>query len=405
MILRCDPDPEGRPTPEAARQMLVEGRRSLTIGLPASISADERRFPLTPEAAGMLVDSGYRVRLQEGAAAPIHYTDAQYTRAGAEVASRSEVLACDIVISASHPAVADVAAMRRGAWLITFLKAAELDGALVRALLRQGVTAIALDLIGDGRGNTPFADILCEIEGRAALAVASSILADPIGGKGILLGGVAGIVPCEVLILGSGNSAVGAARSASGLGAVVRMMDNDVYRLRAACRQLEGCGVIASALHPRGIESAVRTADVVVVTPFSSPLRFDSDEVELMKRGVLTFDLTQEPGRVFPSMPMVSLADAITRRQRQCAAQPPQRRVCFVNAGSAVPRTAAMALSNTFITLFDQMALCRTPVAALKLMPGLQQAALTFAGRAVNRLAAERAGVRPSNISFFLALS
>ncbi|MDE5929885.1 MAG: alanine dehydrogenase, partial [Muribaculaceae bacterium] len=125
------------------------------------------------------------------------------------------------------------------------------------------INCIALDLIENSDSRKPFADILNEIDGRAALAIASSLLADSVHGKGILMGGVAGIVPCEVTVLGSGFDALAAARTAIGLGATVRMFDNDSYSLREADRML-GPAVITSAMHPRVLVSALRSADVVV---------------------------------------------------------------------------------------------------------------------------------------------
>ncbi len=115
--------------------------------------------------------------------------------------------------------------------------------------MKRNIVALAIDLIGDPEGHTPFADILNEIDGRAAIAIASSMLASPAHGKGILLGGVAGIIPCEVLILGAGIAGRAAAASALGLGASVRMLDNDVYRLRRAA-ELPGCCVATSVMHP-----------------------------------------------------------------------------------------------------------------------------------------------------------
>ena len=149
------------------------------------------------------------------------------------------------------------AAIAAEAMLLTLLHPSMQDPATIAVLLKRSITAIALDLVEDRRGMTPFADILSEIDGRAAVALASSMLADPTAGKGILLGGVTGIVACETTIIGSGIAACAAARSAAGLGATVRMFDNDVYSLRRAIREL-GQQVIGSALHPHVLHNALR---------------------------------------------------------------------------------------------------------------------------------------------------
>lgn len=174
--------------------------------------------------------------MQENAAACINYNDNQYMRVGVSIATREETLGCDIVIHLAPPDVADIRRMRRGAMLLTLLKPASQTREAVKELLRRHIVAIAIDLIEDSRGCTPFADILAEIDGRASVAMASSLLADASRGKGILLGGVAGIIPCETLIIGSGIAACAAAKSAMGLGATVRMYDNDVYSCAAPVR-------------------------------------------------------------------------------------------------------------------------------------------------------------------------
>lgn len=354
-------------------------RRRLTIGLPRSTQPAERRFPLTPEAVNILVEQGFTVKIEQNAADAIHYTDNRYSRCGAAIVDRISTLKCDLVIHLSPLSVADVNNMKRGAMLLTLLHTSSvISKAQVDALIRQGIITIALDLIKEQQGHFPFADILSEIDGRAAVAIASSLLADPIRGKGILLGGVAGIVPCEVMILGSGLAARAAAMSAIGLGAQVRMFDNDTYSLRSALAAI-GPGIAASVPHPHVVDNALRSADIVIATTMSDPPAIDSDRVQLMKQGVITFDISASNGAVFQSMPTVDLAVA-----RSCDNSIDGYRVCYINAGSAVPRTAAMALSNSLVTMLRDVVTCEGMNNAVKLTPGLQGATLTFGGHAVH---------------------
>lgn len=391
---------QSTPTPQAQPQETLTDRRCLTIGLPACQSPSERRFPLTPEAAAELIERGFRIRMESGATAAINYTDNQYMRAGVNVGTREEALACDIVIHLAPPDAADIRKMRRGAMLLTLLKPRYQKTEAIRELLRRHIIAIALDLIEDSAGCTPFADILAEIDGRASVAMASSLLADSARGKGILLGGVAGIIPCEVLIIGSGIAACAAARSAMGLGATVRMYDNDVYSLRRASQEL-GPWVITSTLHPHTLENALRAADVVVVTPTSEPFSAGSELISVMKRGVLTFDLSSDSGDAFPGMTPVDLADAIAVSKSASL----RDRICFVHTGCAVARTAAMGLSNTLITLMNSIVSCEGVSNALKLLPGMQKATYTFFGRIVNPQVAKATGMRSVDISIYLTLS
>ncbi|MCM1077087.1 MAG: hypothetical protein NC411_06980 [Bacteroides sp.] len=388
------------PTPEEQAQATMTGRRGFTIGLPACNASSERRFPLTPEAAGQLIERGFRVRMQENAAACINYADASYMRVGVEIVTREETLRCDIVVHLAPLTASDVRRMRRGAMLLTLLRPEDQDAETVRELLRRHIIAIAVDLIEDSRGCTPFADILAEIDGRASVAMASSLLADPARGKGILLGGVAGIIPCETLIIGSGIAACAAARSAVGLGSTVRMYDNDVYSLRRAQQEL-GPWVITSTLHPHTLENALRSADVVIVTPTRDPFAVGSELTGVMKRGVLAFDIASPTGAAFPSMSAVDLAGAMSKAPTVSAGA----RICYTHAGCAVARTAAMALSNTFLTLMNSIVSCEGVNNALKLLPGMQKATFTFFGRIVNPLVAKAVGMRSVDISIYLTLS
>lgn len=387
------------PTPLEQAAETVTARRRLTIGLPKCISASEQRFPLTPEAVEALTDRGYRVIMEENAACHIHYPDVAYLRAGAVISSRQETMGADIVIHLAPLPVADISMLRRGSLLLTLANFGRQHcREVIRKLLERRIVNIAIDLIVDEAGHQPFADILSEIDGRAAMVLASSMMADPVNGKGILIGGVSGVIPCEVVVLGSNLAACAAARSAIGQGATVRMFDDDVYRLRRALRRL-GEGVIGSSVHPNALENALRTADVVITTSLRCRVVVDSEGERIMKKGVLVFDLSSEPGKAFPAMPLVDLG---CEKPRSALSG---KHFCNFNVGNTVPRTAAMALSDTFITMLNEVADCNMGPSAIHLTEGIQKAALTFLGKAVNRRVAEIADVRYTDINLMLSLS
>lgn len=387
------------PTPLESPVDTAVARKSLSIGLPRCVNSSEQRFPLTPEAVSALVNRGFAVVMEKDAARNIHYPDNAYLRAGARIASRRETLEADIVIHLAPLPLADIACLRRGALLLSLANFTRANGAeVIRRLLDRKVINIAIDLITDDEGHLPFADILSEIDGRAAMVTASSMMADPANGKGILLGGVAGVNPCEVVILGSNLAACAAARSAIGQGATVRMFDDDVYRLRRALRRL-GEGVIGSSVHPNALENAIHTADVVIATSLRCRVVVDSDGEKIMKKGVLVFDLSDEPGKAFPAMELVDLGEQRPHSPLS------GHHYCHFNVGNTVPRTAAMALSDTFITMLDDIAGCGACSSAIQMTGGLQKATLTFLGKAVSRKVAEIAGVRHTDINLLLSLS
>ncbi len=380
-------------TPQEQPCEVLQAKRKVTLGLPAANSPSERRFPLTPEGAAMLCERGFDGRMEAGAADVIHFDDDAYRRSGVKITDRRDTLQCDIIIHLPALGADDAAHVKTGAVLMSLLHAGQQTAEAIRALARRHVIGIALDLVCDDAGHLPFADILAEVDGRAAMAIASSLLADPVHGKGILLGGIAGIVPCEVTVVGSGIAARAAARSALGLGAMVRMFDNDVYRLREALYEIGDRKVTGSAMHPRVFASALRTADVVVATPTRYPVEIGCDVVDEMKRGVIAFDLARsEVSSVFPSLACIDLAEAGTG---EC--NPSYRvRTCYVNAGSAVPRTAAMALSTTLLTLFDDIVVCDGLTNAIRFNKGLRDAVYIFRDKIVNPRIARIMGMQAS---------
>ncbi|MCM1504868.1 MAG: hypothetical protein NC127_06710 [Muribaculum sp.] len=381
-----------QPTATATKQ------RRLSLGLPASSSNDDLRFPLTPEGADILVQKGFEVRIETGAASAIHYSDARFMQYGANVVTRQEALEADIVIHLAPLSVSDIKMMRRGAMLLSILHTEKLTASNIRALLDRRIIAVAIDHIRDDKGNTPFYDILMEVDGRASIALASSMLASPDFGKGILLGGVAGVNPCEVTILGSGIAARAAASSALGSGAIVNMFDNDVYRIRESARLL-GPGVVVSSMHPRVLEKALRGADVVVATPQNDHCTIGPELLGVMKSGAIVMDLNHDESPAFPSLPAVDIA-TLTHTH---VASP--GRHCYINLGNAVPRTAAMALTNTFLSLMHEIISCEGVADTVKLLPGIQSAVYTFLGKPVNRQVADIVKMRSMDINLLLNCS
>lgn len=382
-------------TPQPQPTEVAERNKKPLIGLPSSCSTEEHRFPLTPEAVAILVENGYRVKMEENAGSSIQYTDMQYMKAGAEIVSRKEAFGCDIVIYLPSISTIEIKMMKRGSMLMSMFHFDENRADALQELLKRSIIYIAIELIADNEGNNPFADILAEIDGRAAITLGASMLLGPDFGKGILLGGVSGIVPCEVIVIGSGIAAQAAASSAIGIGAIVRMFDNDVYRLRQA-KQAIGPALITSALHPKVLHNALKSADIVVATPTYRPYKIEAEDVDIMKKGVIIMDMTGNKPNVFPSLPHIPITSGIPRKPQN------QGRVYFTSIGNAAPRTAAMALSNTFLAMLDEMLHCDGIINCVKLKTGVQKAVITFFGKLVSHRAAKEVKMRAIDIHILL---
>lgn len=372
-------------------------RRRLTVGFPSSADSGELRFPITPEGVAQLSALGLTVYVETGAGSPIHYSDARYAEAGAVVGKRAESLAADIVVSLAPLSVADTSLLRKGAMLMSLLGQGALSAEFVRCLLLRHVTYVALEKILSGQNQRPFADILLETDGRVAMAVASAVLLRPEFGKGILLGGVTGVIPCEVVVIGSGIGARAAAASAIGMGAQVKILDNDIYGLRAATLSL-GTAVATSVLQPHVVDNALRSADVVIASPAAGFSGFTSAQLGNAKKGVVLIDLSPLSVSMFPTEKQVPITYAQPR-------QNPGGRVCFRSIGNAAPRTAAMALSNTILSLFSKLSSLDGVLSLVRADAGLQAAVCTFMGKAVSSDFAALAGVRPLDLNLLLSCS
>lgn len=382
-------------SPVTLEQPAITGQihRKISLGLPNGIAFGERRFPVTPEGAAQLIARGITIRMEQGAGTPIHYSDTAYAKVGADICTRAEALGADIVVSPAplHPAEAKL--MHRGALLVTLLRSVTGAPAYAKALHKEGITVVAADLI-EHNGHHLVADILHEIDGCASLSIASALLADPIYGKGILLGGVTGIVPCEVTVIGSGMGAIAAAHNALGLGASVRMFDNDLYSLRTASRVLDH-RVVASAIHPKVLHSALHEADVVVVTPTASPVEIEAETVSAMKARVLVFDLTCTPGTTFPGIALTDLAAPQSEALTAAAG-----RACYSNVGCRVPRTAAMALSNALVANIGHLVdACGTMA---EIPAPIRGGMLMLWGKCVNQQIADTIGDRALDINLMI---
>lgn len=380
----------------------ASARRRVTIGIPANRDADERRFPFSREGVGRMVDMGYEVLIQQGAAEAIYYSDHHFTAHGAKIVTEAEAFGADIVIALGPIVPECVKAMRRGAMLLTTMRRATESALTVKELIRRNIITVAIDLIANDNGAHPFTDILAEVNGRTAMAVATSILISPVAGKGILLGGVAGINPCEVLIIGADRAGLAAAASAMGLGAMVKIFDNDVYRLRLASETL-GRGVTTASLHPRVLESALRTADIVVASSMRRSCTLTPSQTELMKRGVIIIDLNDPASPLCPTLTPLRVTDDMGRTPTKADAS--SGRICRTEPANAVPRTVAMALSDTFIALFHDIAGCDGAINTVRLIPGLRGAVLTFMGKAVNRRIADLIGSHHIDLNLLLNCS
>lgn len=316
----------------------------MRIGVPREIKADEQRVALTPAGAAALVRDGHTVVVEAGAGAETGFEDAEYRAAGAELApDAGRVWAtADLVLKVKEPLPEEYAHFRPGLVLFTFLHLAAAPD-LTRALVARGVTGIGYETVERDDGQLPLLMPMSEVAGRMATQIGAHFLERPHGGRGILLGGVPGVAPGHVVILGGGVVGSNAARIAVGLGARVTLLDVDAVRLRALDEQFGGrLETLMSERHH--IAQAVAEADLligaVLVHGARAPHLVSADMVRTMRPGSVIVDVAVDQGGT------VETVDHTTTHSDPVYVRHGVVHYAVPNMPGAVPRTATLALTN-----------------------------------------------------------
>jgi alanine dehydrogenase len=334
--------------------LAVETRkRKLFIGLPRETSLQENRICLTPEAVKHLVQEGHEVLMESGAGEPSKYSDHDYSEAGATIAySQKEVYEADIVLKVAPPTQDEIEFMRSNQTLISALQFGSLTSDFISALTRKKVNAISFELIKDPSGARPVVRAMSEIAGSTVMLIAAEYLARSNEGKGIILGGITGVPPSQVVILGAGTVAEYAARAASGLGAEVKVFDNHLYKLRRLKQNLGTMMLYTSTLDTVVLNQQIRRADVVIGALNAEdgriPFMVPESVVASMAPGSVIIDVSIDQGGCFETSEMTSHSKPVFRKYDVV-------HYCVPNIASRVPRTATNALSNIFTPILQEI--------------------------------------------------
>jgi alanine dehydrogenase len=327
-------------------------RRKLFIGLPRETSLQENRIGLTPEAVQHLVSAGHEVLMEAGAGEPSKYADHAYSEAGAQIAySTEEVFKADILLKVAPPTLEEIELLHSGQTLISALQMGSMTQEYIAALSRKKINAIGFELMKDPSGARPVVRAMSEIAGSTVMLIAAEYLARSNEGKGIILGGITGVPPSQVVILGAGTVAEYAARAATGLGAEVKVFDNHLYKLRRLKHNL-GMQLYTSTLDTFALSQQIRRADVVIgalaVEDGRIPFMVPEEMVASMSPGSIVIDVSIDQGGCFETSEMTSHSNPVFRKYDVI-------HYCVPNIASRVPRTATNALSNIFTPILQEI--------------------------------------------------
>lgn len=328
-------------------EMLETGKKHqrLTIGIPRETSFQEKRVALVPESVGLLVAHGHDVIVETNAGKEAHFEDHDYSEAGARIVYNTEdVFRSEIILKVAPPSDAEIQLMPGKQTLLSAIQISVQKPETFRQLMNKKITAIAWDFIKDETNVYPVVRAMGEIAGNTSVLIAAEYLSNASGGQGLMFGGISGVKPTEVVIIGAGTVGEFATRAALGLGASVKLFDNNIYRLRRIQNDL-GIRLWTSTIHPSELRNALDTADVAIGAIHTdsgrTPIVVTEDMVSNMKYGSVVVDISIDQGGCFET-------SRVTTHDKPVFKEHGVIHYCVPNIASRVSRTASYALSNIF---------------------------------------------------------
>nr|WP_243739716.1 alanine dehydrogenase [Algoriphagus boseongensis] len=377
-----------------------KGSRPLHVGIPKEVSPHEKRVSLTPEAVGLLSNNGIQVVVEAGAGLHAKFKDQDYSDAGATISySRKEVLQTDILLKIDPPSVEEIKEMSSGACLISALQLENQSADFIQALNEKKITAVAFEYLEDKVGGMPVVRAMSEIAGSTVMLIAAEYLSSVNEGKGLILGGVTGVPPTQVVIIGAGTVAEYAARTALGLGANIKVFDNHIYKLRRI-KHLIGQQIYTSTLDNFSLTHALAEADVVIgalrAEKGKNKIVVTEEMVANMMHGSIIIDVGIDQGGCIETAKMTTHDDPIFKVHDVI-------HYCVPNIASRVARTASYSLSNIFTPIILQMNDLGGAEEMIFNYKWFLRGVYTYRGSLTNALLARKFGLNHKELQLLLA--
>lgn len=339
--------------PQEEMLEIASKQSHLFIGLPKEKAFQENRIALAPDSVNLLVSHGHRVVVEAGAGDNANFSDTRYSEAGAQIVyDVKEVYQADVIMKVEPPTLEEVELMKGRQTLISALQITTQSKEYIEKLLAKKITALAYEYIQDEVGMMPLIRSMSEIAGNTSLLIASEYLSNAHQGKGLMLGGIAGVTPTEVVIIGAGTVGECAARAAMGLGASVKVFDSSLFKLRRLQNDINA-RVYTSIIQPKVLAKALRRADVVIGALRSSdkrtPCVVSEEMVEKMKQGSVIIDVSIDQGGCVETSEVTNHSNPVFTKHGVV-------HYCVPNIPSRVARTASFALSNLLTPILLRIA-------------------------------------------------
>lgn len=386
--------------PMEAPAMIANKKAKLYIGIPKERSFQEHRIALTPESVRVLAANGHRIVIEENAGKESRFYDNDYSEAGAEiVADEDSVYKADIILKVAPPLPYEIALMKMNQTLISPLHIPSIKQEYVEMLMKKRITALAYEYTKDDAGFFPFVRSMSEIAGSTVVLIAGEFLSNANNGKGILLGGVSGVPPAKVVILGAGVVGTFAARAIIGLGATVSVFDNNVYKLMRLQERI-GSRVYTSTIQPEILASELETADVAIGALHSkkgrTPILVTEQMVERMKPGAVVIDVSIDQGGCFETSELTSHLEPTFKKHGVI-------HYCVPNITSRVSRTASYAFSNILTPILLRMGDLKGMQGLIYEDVGIRNGIYLYKGNLTNEHLAKIFQLKHSNLELLFA--
>lgn len=387
------------PRTQPERLAVAPRQQRISIGLPKETTLQENRVALVPNSVATLVAHGHEVWVETGAGEKARFSDLDYSEAGAQILPSAEgVFKAEVLLKSAPPTLAEIDMMRPGQVVISPIHLPLLSVDYISKLLQKKVVALAMEYIRDNTSEVfPIVHAMSEISGNSAMLIAADLLATTRGGKGVLLGGVAGVPPAKVIILGAGVIAEFATRTALGLGAEVRIFDNNVQRIIHLQNQV-GRPLHTSVINPQHLLEQMQTADVAIGAIHSphanTPLIVSEDMVRRMKPGSVIVDVSIDQGGCFET-------SEATTHDRPTYERHGVIHYCVPNIPSRVARTASEAISNILTSLL-LMGETGGIHALITGHAGLRNGVYAYRGTLTNAYLGERFQIRSTDLDLLI---
>ena len=384
---------------EEQLETLIRNRK-ITIGIPSDSKNDEKRVALTPEAVGLLVEKDNEVIVQKDAGKGANYFDKDYSDNGALITdSPSEVYSADIVIKVAPISDKEADFLKGSQVIMTYLNILKMNQDVLKKLMYKKVTAIAFEKIRDNNV-MPVVESMSEICGINSILVASEYMSSMHGGKGVMLGGITGIAPTEVVILGANAAGESAARAALGLGAVVKIFDDSFSNLRKIQNNI-GQRLHTSVFYPQALKNALKSADVLVGAIELEDLKpwyyVTDDMVKTMKKGAVIIDLSIDRGGCIETTECRTLRDPVFEKYGVI-------HFSAWNLPSRVARSASIALNNIFTPLLQNMADAGSITQFLKSNQGVRNGVYIYNGILTNETLGQKFGIISKDLDLLISV-